>query len=53
MPVDHNRRCSRAAGGGGGGEQALEARSPKRFAYRPTKWGKFSDSHMDDIELGG
>jgi len=33
--------------------KALESRAPQRFAYRPTKWGKFKDSQMDDIELGG
>mmetsp|Transcript_9866 Transcript_9866/g.29800 ORF Transcript_9866/g.29800 Transcript_9866/m.29800 type:complete len:149 (-) Transcript_9866:811-1257(-) len=31
----------------------LEDLHPHRFAYRPTTWKKFSDSNMDNIELGG
>lgn len=33
--------------------KSMQANSPSRFAYRPTKWAKFKDSQMDDIELGG
>ena len=31
----------------------LQEANPARFAYRKTKWGKFEDSGMDNIELGG
>lgn len=31
----------------------LEVSSPKRFKYYPSKWEKFPDSQMDNIEIGG
>eukprot|EP00667_Euglena_gracilis_P012629 EG_transcript_13000 len=31
----------------------LQARDPRRFQYRATTWGKFADSGMDNIQVGG
>jgi phosphoribosylpyrophosphate synthetase len=31
----------------------LEAHDPERFHYQPTNWSKFSDSGMDNIQVGG
>jgi len=31
----------------------LQELAPTRFTFFPTHWGKFPDSGMDDIELGG
>jgi len=31
----------------------LEKMAPERFKFFPTKWSKFPDSGMDDIDLGG
>eukprot|EP00668_Euglena_longa_P038403 GGOE01049407.1.p1 GENE.GGOE01049407.1~~GGOE01049407.1.p1 ORF type:complete len:351 (-),score=121.84 GGOE01049407.1:432-1421(-) len=31
----------------------LQARDPTRFLYQATRWGKFADSGMDNIQVGG
>lgn len=31
----------------------LQASDPEKFVFHPTKWGKFSDSKMDHIVIGG
>eukprot|EP00039_Didymoeca_costata_P020586 m.341796 g.341796 ORF g.341796 m.341796 type:complete len:321 (-) comp20510_c0_seq1:73-1035(-) len=31
----------------------MEEENPEKFSYYPTRWGKFKDSQMDDIEIGG